>query len=943
MHTSRYGSDGSLCRTLRLTALLMVAALCRVPMAAAQDGGRPERRGVAVDESGSAIGGAHYVIRNPHGVVLQDGIADANGTFTIQGLPAGSYWLEVAAPNFQTRRMSVDVAGTGAAPLRIVLGMAPLQSEVTVTAQRGMIADIEETPPVVTVREKEEFRGRPMPTLGNALEGAAGVMVQQSTYGQASPFLRGLTGYQVLNLIDGVRFNNSTFRSGPNQYLAFADPAQVQRIEAMLGPASSQFGSDALGGAIQVLTPSVLFGKRPGFAVSGEANLFGTSADVSSGADAMIFVRGRNLSWSAGGVGRRLDDLRAGGNRDSHHTLRRFFGLSDEQIQGVVGGRQQDTGFTQSGLHTKLATRLGSEQSLTLWYQRSNQSDVRGYKDLWGGLGRLRSDFDPQRLDFFYTRYQRLGVGRLDWVSSTFSINSQRDGSVRQGLRPADRIVQDDVSARAMGYAAQAGAHMGRRHTVVFGGEIYDESIDARRNETDPLTGATQQKRALYPNGSEYRTSGIFAQDVLELVRGDEGPRLSAQLGGRFTHVHVAMDADSNRTAAGQSLGVVDSSRSYHDWTFNTGLTWNVTRVLSLNALVGRGFRAPNLNDLGALGLNDLGYEVPAGSTIASGALIGASDGEGVLSTGRPVDSLESERLFNYELGTTVRWRRFYGRVQGFDAELRDPIVRRTLLFPIDRQPSTLDGAPVSMVTPTAAQRQQGVVSVATSLDPRAVKAFVNEGRARYYGLDTLFRSQLTARWSAEGSYSYLAGHDLDPERPVRRLPPQQGSLAVRYHLGRWLSWIEASGYVSGAQELLSGGDLTDERIGAARRRADISDFFRGGLVSPFIVPGGDGVIGTADDLFAPTGETLAQIRDRVLPVGATINGVTILDDGTRVPLYTRTPAFVTANVRVGLTITGRLRATLAVMNLLDRNYRVHGSGVDAPGINVFAALNMSY
>ena len=152
--------------------------------------------------------------------------------------------------------MSVDIGAVDAAPMRIVLGVAALGSEITVTAQRGMIADVEETPPFVTRGESSEIQARPMPTLGNALEGAAGVMVQQSTYGQASPFLRGLTGYQVLNLIDGVRLNNTTFRSGPNQYLAFVDPKQVERIEAMLGPASSQFGSDALGGAIHVLTPA---------------------------------------------------------------------------------------------------------------------------------------------------------------------------------------------------------------------------------------------------------------------------------------------------------------------------------------------------------------------------------------------------------------------------------------------------------------------------------------------------------------------------------------------------------------------------------------------------------------------------------------------------------------------------------------------------------------
>ena len=80
-----------------------------------------------------------------------------------------------------------------------------------------------------------------------------------------------------------------------------------------------------------------------------------------------------------------------------------------------------------------------------------------------------------------------------------------------------------------------------------------------------------------------------------------------------------------------------------------------------------------------------------------------------------------------------------------------------------------------------------------------------------------------------------------------------------------------------------------------------------------------------------------------MLPLGATINGVTVADDGTRVPLYTRTPAFMALNLRAGLTLTRDLKATVALMNALDRNYRVHGSGVDAPGRSLFASLSFSF
>jgi outer membrane receptor protein involved in Fe transport len=151
------------------------------------------------------------------------------------------------------------------------------------------------------------------------------------------------------------------------------------------------------------------------------------------------------------------------------------------------------------------------------------------------------------------------------------------------------------------------------------------------------------------------------------------------------------------------------------------------------------------------------------------------------------------------------------------------------------------------------------------------------------------------------------------------------------------------SGNFSGAQKRLSGGDITDERIGAARRRSDIADFFQGSLVRPFITVGADGVFGTADDLFAPTNETVAQIRDRVLPLGATINGVTITDDNSRAPLYTKTAGFASLNLRGGVAVAENISLNLALMNILDRNYRIHGSGIDAPGVNLFVGLKFSF
>lgn len=62
-----------------------------------------------------------------------------------------------------------------------------------------------------------------------------------------------------------------------------------------------------------------------------------------------------------------------------------------------------------------------------------------------------------------------------------------------------------------------------------------------------------EQRRALYPDGSAYRTGGLFVQDAVTIVP----DRLRAVLGGRYTRVRAETSADRNRRSAGRDLGVL--------------------------------------------------------------------------------------------------------------------------------------------------------------------------------------------------------------------------------------------------------------------------------------------------------------------------------------------------------------------------------------------------
>lgn len=770
-------------------------------------------------------------------------------------------------------------------PTLFLLAQAVVQTEITVTATRGIEEDTASSAPIVSVVTRDQALERPAPSAGHFLESEPGVLLQQTSTGQISPFLRGLTGYQVLNLVDGVRFNNSTFRSGPNQYLMFVEPSQARRVEAMLGPSSSQYGSDALGGAINVMTPESRFD-----GVHGDLMLSGATADWWRGGTGQVSVGNARLSGLIGGAFNFHGDLRAGGGLDSRNVYHRFFGLP----QNFTGDRLQDTAYNHYGAHAKLAFRPSATQSLTTWYQRGALNDTRGYKDLLGGLGRLQSTFDPQILDFFFTRYEKQRVGPLDTLSGTFSLNRQQDGGTRQNLRSTDSITSDYVDVRSYGYSGQGSTHLGSRIAAIFGADIYDEHIGSRRT----VNGASA--RPLYPDNSRYRTFGLFGQSNIDLL-----PKLRLGLGGRWTEIRFRSTA---------------ADLAFRDLTFNTSLAWQARSWLGFQALVGRGFRAPNLNDLGAIGLNDLGYEIPAQE--APGALLGDSAGETALSLRRPVEKLRPEALLNYEFGARFTSKRLYARAHVFNSGLSDPIVRRTLLFPLNGLPTQLAGLPVTPIAPTAAQRAQGVATVATAFDPRAVKAFVNDGRSRYWGVESLIRYAFTSRWSAYANYTFIAGRDLNPNRPIRRLPPQMGHAALRYTRR---GWVELATTLAGAQRRLSGGDLDDERIGASRRRRDIADFFNGARVQSQVDAAGR---------FIPTGETLLQIQNRVLPN---------VDDATRVPLYTSTAGYATLSLRAGYPLAERLNVYFALENALDRNYRIHGSGVDGPGRNFYLAFRYGW
>lgn len=930
---------------------------CAVLLAAAAAGAEGQVfEGHLRSADGAPIAGGVLRVHSAAGALLAETRSDQDGRFRIGGPGPGGLWLWIEAPGFAARSLRLtpfpsrtvdnssvawrmDQDGPGLQDLGdIVLHPEPLRTSITVTASRGGAVEEGAVPQMTTVRTASQFAERPMPTVAHTIEDAAGVTIQQTTPGQASPFLRGLTGYHTLLLVDGIRLNTAIFRSGPNQYLSFLDTPQAATVEVLQGPAGSQYGSDALGGVIQVLTRQATPDGPRRYPRLQWSELF-DSADLSLRHHGQATGGTARWSWLASGSFTRHNDLRTGKGSDSHHVFTRYLGLGPEQVRELVGTRLQDTAYGQVGAELRSAWRPDEDTQISVSYLRGEVRGLRSYRDQMGGLGRLQALAQPQTLGLLYGRVEREKLPVIGRITGTISWNRQRDDSTRQGTRFSDPVTNDYNRVDALGTTLQGVRHLKGQSILVAGIERYAEGIASRRVETDSLRGEALVRRAQYPNGTRYSQLGAFAQADWDAP--GQPWRLSGGL--RATGVQFASFASRNQTPAGASLGVPDESLGFGNLSYHVAATFRAKPWLVLHGIHSTGFRAPNANDLGTVGLTGLGYEVPARDAMALGAAFGRDASESALPAGVALRALQPERLRNTEAGIRLRAAGLVIRLQGFLAQFEDPIVRRTLLFPLDRGPTTLSGVEVFPLAPTAAQQAAGVRMFATAEDPRGLKAFVNDGRARYAGMEARIQAQVGATTWLEASGSFVSARELDPVRPVRRLPPAQGVITVRHvpaH-GRW--WGEVSVLAAARQDAFNAGDFDDERIGASRRRSDIASFFRSALMSPWLSSADAGSGAGGELRFLPTGETLRQLQDRVLPLGADFHGVVVANDQTRVPLYVSTPGWARLDVRMGVRLHKGLTLHAGMQNVADASYRVHGSGMDAPGRAVFAGLRAEF
>ena len=425
-------------------------------------------------------------------------------------------------------------------------------------------------------------------SLPNSLAREPSVLLQKTSPGQSSPFIRGFTGYQTLWLVDGIRLNNSVWRSGPNQYSSTVDQFAVEKLELVRGPGSVLWGSDAVGGTINALSrpASAADGWRGGYAVrwaSAERSLF-NRLEMEGGQEGEWAVR-------AGVTDKRFGTIRAGNG----------------------SGDLRGTDFDERDYDARFDAPLDDGLDLTLGFQSVRQDDVpRTHRTVKSVSfhsttvgSELRRDLDQKR-DLAYARLSFEGQNSF-YDSGQLTTSYQRTREAQERERTGGRFDRRSFDVQTLGFqfdlASDTDAGL-----LTYGIDYYRDEVDSFRKDYVDGVSTGDQIQGNIGDDSKYDRLGVFVQD--EFSHGDH----DTTLGLRWTYARARSNRVDNPNVDGSDPATPGNILTVDESWTNLVASARTLRHLSedsaLYAGVSQGFRAPNLSDLTS-DLEDSGVEQP--------------------------------------------------------------------------------------------------------------------------------------------------------------------------------------------------------------------------------------------------------------------------------------------------------------------------------------------
>jgi hemoglobin/transferrin/lactoferrin receptor protein len=446
--------------------------------------------------------------------------------------------------------------------------------DMVVTATRSQ-SSVFATPVTISVVDQQEIQEQNATTFADLLDGVAGVTLSGAGPWETTPTIRGMGTNRVLVLFDGDRETN--LWAGRAPLTPFIDSSDIERIEVVKGPSSVLYGSDALGGVINIITKEVALADGDTWQTQHHVGTRYSSVDDGLVGNYTLNAGGHGLGIRINVAAEDHDDYEVGDgdelphsqfenksldlktlyNFNEHHTVKAELRINDINDMGVA---QKDPNAPES--------------HFTLYNTRSYKLAYVG-TDL-GAIQRLETRV-------FHVDQKRRFVG--DFPNTAKQVHN---------------LKLNTIDSTATGGSLQTAFAPGAYQQWTTGLEIVHETTDSAESQQIFSTTNEALKKLLtfqpVPDGKRDHL-GVFAQNEISV-----NERWNLTLGGRYDY--FAADADDvTMSQSSYSADGVMTAQSVNEFsretdqavTFSLGSLYALSNTLHLSTNLGTAFRAPDL------------------------------------------------------------------------------------------------------------------------------------------------------------------------------------------------------------------------------------------------------------------------------------------------------------------------------------------------------------
>lgn len=407
---------------------------------------------------------------------------------------------------------------------------------------------------IITRAEIEKLQ---VTSVGDILKTVAGITVaNQGDAGQStSIYTRGTNSNHTLVLIDGVRVGSATLGT---VNLSAISPQQIERIEIVKGPRAALWGSDAIGGVIQ------LFTKRYG---NGEGQVsIGTGSNGLLQGSASIGFGNNNHQYTVNVTKQKADGFNAY-TSDPNNP----YDINEPDEDGY--SRQSVSLSGQSQLNDAFAVNIVGR------YEQSDSDYDASYPDspCWDDPSKACPSYYANQTDADNYHLKVAGQYNIDALSLELTLAKSQDQAATHGngIKKGDA---DEIATNRDQVSVVGNYQFSQQTGLTFGGDWYKESVSTNTDKVSWVPGfqawAVDERKvkALFVQGRHQIDDFVF------------------ELAGRRDKIEKL---DLSPEKVDQLASTYDSESTY-----NASIGYQLSQQWLISVNSGTGFKAPTFNDL---------------------------------------------------------------------------------------------------------------------------------------------------------------------------------------------------------------------------------------------------------------------------------------------------------------------------------------------------------